>query len=119
MSPEPFPASAQWSAVSPSYDWQRHTEEHDIDYVYHGRVENLPPSTSKIVRIFLSSTFTDTTTERNLLMKNVFPDMRRYCRDKYDVDFQVRTTQLGPGAFLTIGTFCAWPDTIVHRKKRT
>ena len=89
-SSEPFPASAQWSAVSPSYDWQRHTEEHDIDYVYHGRVENLPRSTSKIVRIFLSSTFTDTTTERNLLMKNVFPDLRRYCRDKYDVDFQVR-----------------------------
>ena len=95
MSSEPFPTSAQWSAVSPSYNWQRHTEEHDIDYVYHGRVENLPRSTSKIVRIFLSSTFTDTTTERNLLIKNVFPDMRRYCRDKYDVDFQVCTAVLG------------------------
>ena len=65
-----------------------------MDYVYHGRVENLPRSTAKIVRIFLSSTFTDTTTERNLLMKNVFPELRRYCRDKYDVDFQVRVVGL-------------------------
>ena len=64
------------------------------DYVYHGRVKNLPRSTAKIVRIFLSSTFTDTTTERNLLMKNVFPELRRYCRDKYDVDFQVRVVGL-------------------------
>ena len=85
-----FPtASAQWSAVSPSSDWPRDTQEQLNDYVYHGRVENLPRSTAKIVRIFLSSTFTDTTTERNLLMKNVFPELRRYCRDKYDVDFQV------------------------------
>ena len=86
---KPFPASELWSCVSANYDWQRHTEQQDMDYVYHGRIENLPRSASKTVRIFLSSTFTDTTTERNLLMKNVFPEMRQYCRDKYDVDFQV------------------------------
>ena len=87
---EQFPESTQWSAVSSSSNWPRDTQEQLVDYVYHGRVENLPRSTAKIVRIFLSSTFTDTTTERNLLMKNVFPELRRYCRDKYDVDFQVR-----------------------------
>ena len=89
-----FPASADWSALSPRSDWPRDTQEQLVDYVYHERVENLPRSTAKIVRIFLSSTFTDTTTERNLLMKNVFPELRRYCRDKYDVDFQVRVVGL-------------------------
>ena len=84
-----FPSCPLWSAVLPNCDWQRNTEQQDMDYVYHGRIENLPRSASKTVRIFLSSTFTDTTTERNLLMKNVFPEMRQYCRDKYDVDFQV------------------------------
>ena len=84
-----FPPSVEWSAVKPTYEWLRGTDEQDIDYVYHGRMQNLPASTSKIVRIFLSSTFTDTYTERNLLMKNVFPELRKYCRDKYDLDFQV------------------------------
>ena len=78
-----------WSAVEPSYEWQRNTEEQDIDYVYHGRMENLPKPISKTVRIFLSSTFTDTVVERNALMKRVFPQMRQYCRDKHDLDFQV------------------------------
>ena len=84
-----FWPGVSWSTVLPSTNWQRFTEQQDMDYVYHGRIENLPRSASKTVRIFLSSTFTDTTTERNLLMKNVFPEMRQYCRDKYDVDFQV------------------------------
>ena len=87
--PPRFPVSEKWSSVLPSYVWQRQTDAQDVDYVYHGRTENLPRATSKTVRIFLSSTFTDTYTERNLLMKNVFPEMRKYCRDKYDLDFQV------------------------------
>ena len=28
--------------------------------------------------------------ERDILMKEVYPDLRRYCRDNYGVDFQVR-----------------------------
>ena len=84
-----FPPSDEWSAVAPSHEWARTTEEQDMDYVYHGRIGSLPKSSAKIVRIFLSSTFTDTVVERNMLMKHVFPQMRQYCRDKYDLDFQV------------------------------
>ncbi|KAK7479964.1 hypothetical protein BaRGS_00028791, partial [Batillaria attramentaria] len=46
-----------------------------------------PPS-DKIVRIFLSSTFTDTRHERNELMKEVFPRLRSWCQGQ-GYQFQV------------------------------
>ena len=84
-----FTSCPVWSAVGPSYEWPRNTLKDQIKYVTHGRFEDLPQSTSKTVRIFLSSTFTDTYTERNLLMKNVYPKLQKLCKEKYDLDFQV------------------------------
>ncbi|XP_074652791.1 NACHT and WD repeat domain-containing protein 2-like [Tubulanus polymorphus] len=52
-------------------------------------LEDLPILHSKIVRVFLSSTFTDTRAERNAAMQNVFPVVKKYCRDKYGFEFQV------------------------------
>eukprot|EP01103_Thecamoeba_quadrilineata_P016414 TRINITY_DN5482_c0_g1_i1.p1 TRINITY_DN5482_c0_g1~~TRINITY_DN5482_c0_g1_i1.p1 ORF type:complete len:1835 (+),score=369.73 TRINITY_DN5482_c0_g1_i1:132-5507(+) len=42
----------------------------------------------KIVRIFTSSTFTDTEYERNMLMKDVYPFLRGLCQ-KFGYEFQV------------------------------
>ena len=79
-----------WSTVRPDHAWRRQSTEDVADYVLHGRCTHLPPSPSKTVRIFLSSTFTDTYTERNLLIKDVYPKLQKLCREKYDLDFQVR-----------------------------
>ncbi|XP_060597775.1 NACHT domain- and WD repeat-containing protein 1-like [Ruditapes philippinarum] len=46
------------------------------------------PSQAKIVRIFTSSTFTDTKQERNMLMKFAYPKLKEYCR-KVGYEFQV------------------------------
>ncbi|KAK2159955.1 hypothetical protein LSH36_143g06023 [Paralvinella palmiformis] len=54
-----------------------------------GSLEDLPPLGSKIVRIFTSSTFTDTTTERNSLMETVYPRLKEFCREKHGLEFQV------------------------------
>ncbi|OWF44315.1 NACHT domain- and WD repeat-containing protein 1-like [Mizuhopecten yessoensis] len=46
------------------------------------------PSTSKIVRIFTSSTFTDTKHERNTWMTEAYPKLRSYCQSQ-GYEFQV------------------------------
>ncbi|XP_074658721.1 NACHT and WD repeat domain-containing protein 2-like [Tubulanus polymorphus] len=59
------------------------------DSVFRGCLDELPPLGSRIVRIFTSSTFTDTTLERNALMENVYPLLKKYCREKHGLEFQV------------------------------
>nr|KAG5687896.1 hypothetical protein BaRGS_027219 [Batillaria attramentaria] len=53
-----------------------------------GCLTDLPPEQSHSIRVFFSSTFTDMTTERNLLMKEAVPHLRDYCKEK-ELDFQV------------------------------
>ncbi|XP_064636934.1 NACHT domain- and WD repeat-containing protein 1-like isoform X2 [Lineus longissimus] len=46
------------------------------------------PDLAKIVRIFTSSTFTDTSVERNNLMEKVYPQLKTYCQER-GYEFQV------------------------------
>ncbi|XP_064214500.1 NACHT and WD repeat domain-containing protein 2 isoform X2 [Tribolium castaneum] len=64
-------------------------DDRTIDLIFAGSLENLPPVSSKIVRIFTSSTFTDTTMERNTLMAKCYPRIKDYCREKHGLEFQV------------------------------
>ena len=40
------------------------------------------PDQSRVIRVFLSSTFRDFAEERDLLVKKVFPELRRLCRER-------------------------------------
>ncbi|XP_057664227.1 NACHT and WD repeat domain-containing protein 2 [Diorhabda carinulata] len=64
-------------------------DDRTIDLIFAGSLESLPPVSSKIVRIFTSSTFTDTTMERNTLMAKCYPKIKDYCREKHGLEFQV------------------------------
>ncbi|KAJ8982590.1 hypothetical protein NQ317_005062 [Molorchus minor] len=64
-------------------------DDRTIDLIFAGSLEKLPPVSSKIVRIFTSSTFTDTTMERNTLMAKCYPKIKDYCREKHGLEFQV------------------------------
>ncbi|KAH8361900.1 hypothetical protein KR200_007131 [Drosophila serrata] len=64
-------------------------DDRTIDSIFLGSLESLPPVSSKIVRIFTSSTFTDTTMERNTLMAKCYPRIKDYCREKHGLEFQV------------------------------
>ncbi|CAB0044685.1 unnamed protein product [Trichogramma brassicae] len=64
-------------------------DEKTIDSIFAGSMKSLPPVSSKIVRIFTSSTFTDTTMERNTLMAQCYPKLKDYCREKHGLEFQV------------------------------
>jgi hypothetical protein len=59
--------------------------------LYRGQcaLDDLPPQNKKVVRIFVSSTFSDTKEERNALMQNVYPKLAELCRQKYGLEFQV------------------------------
>lgn len=84
-------------------------DDRTVDTIFQGSLENLPPVSSKIVRIFTSSTFTgtfkinwlilqfiklislsDTLMERNNLMSKCYPRIKDYCREKHGLEFQVR-----------------------------
>ena len=64
-------------------------DEKTVDRIFAGRLDKLPPVSSKIVRIFTSSTFTDMLMERNTLMEWVYPKIKEYCREKHGLEFQV------------------------------
>ena len=54
-------------------------------------------SSSRTVRVFLSSTFRDFSEERNLLVRKIFPELRRRCRERQvelvDVDLRWGITE--------------------------
>ncbi|CAH1405153.1 unnamed protein product [Nezara viridula] len=64
-------------------------DDRTVDLIFSGSLESLPPVSSKIVRIFTSSTFTDTTMERNTLMAQCYPKLKDFCREKHGLEFQV------------------------------
>ena len=64
-------------------------DEEAVDKIFAGSMENLPPLSSKVVRIFTSSTFTDMLMERNTLMEYVYPKIKEYCREKHGLEYQV------------------------------
>ena len=66
-------------------------DEKTVDRIFAGALTDLPPVSSKIVRIFTSSTFTDMLMERNTLMEYVYPKIKEYCREKHGLEFQVKS----------------------------
>ncbi|XP_038079386.1 NACHT domain- and WD repeat-containing protein 1-like isoform X1 [Patiria miniata] len=59
-----------------------------FEWLVQGKTTKLPSQDSNVVRVFLSSTFTDTIHERNRLLKDVFPELQKYCQGK-GLDFEV------------------------------
>ncbi|XP_023244232.1 NACHT and WD repeat domain-containing protein 2-like [Centruroides sculpturatus] len=64
-------------------------DDKSVDRIFMGSLVNMPPVSSKIVRIFTSSTFTDMSLERNHLMEDVYPKIKEFCREKHGLEFQV------------------------------
>lgn len=56
--------------------------------ILNGRYNRIPDLRKKFVRIFLSSTFTDTNAERDYLIEKIYPQLKEYCKQNYDLDFQ-------------------------------
>ncbi|XP_067662735.1 NACHT and WD repeat domain-containing protein 2-like [Haliotis asinina] len=67
---------------------KHHGKKSDTDEVIRGNVTVECPSTAKIVRIFTSSTFTDTWHERNALMERAYPALKEVCQQQ-GYEFQV------------------------------
>ena len=64
-------------------------EDSAIDNIFAGAFENLERVKHPIIRIYLSSTYTDMTAEKSLLMTEVYPKVKEYCRERYGAEFQV------------------------------
>lgn len=78
--------------------------------ILRGNFDSLVEQRSKAVKIFLSSTFSgnfffvnkinlklfqDTHTERDYLIKNIYPKLREYCQKTHGLDFQVYDMRWG------------------------
>jgi len=68
-----------------------------------------PRLVQKTVRIFLSSTFTDTKVDRNKLMEEVFEPIRELCQ-QHGIAFEVVDLRWGKtaGRVLEIGFHLKW-----------
>jgi len=44
---------------------------------------NPSPKGDRVIRVFISSTFRDMQAERELLVKQVFPELRRVCAERF------------------------------------
>ena len=64
-------------------------EDSQIDKLFAGDMENLPPWRQPLIRLYLSSTYTDMTLEKTALFAEVYPKLKEYCREKYGLEFQV------------------------------
>ncbi|KAI0242078.1 hypothetical protein LSAT2_014875 [Lamellibrachia satsuma] len=65
-----------------------------FERVLRGSLDKLPPEKSNVVRVFLSSGFTDFQHERNVLASEAVPQLRAYCHAK-GLDLQVVDLQWG------------------------
>ncbi|KAK3612217.1 hypothetical protein CHS0354_039489 [Potamilus streckersoni] len=62
--------------------------EDKFDAMIKGDMTDLPPLPKSIVKIFLSSTFSDMREERNMLAREVYPRLQKICAAQ-DLEFQV------------------------------
>lgn len=63
-------------------------EDSWFDNLFSGDLESLIDLPKRVVRLFISSTFTDMTLERNFLMEHVYPRLKKFCREQHGLDFQ-------------------------------
>ncbi|CAF1143580.1 unnamed protein product, partial [Didymodactylos carnosus] len=63
--------------------------------LYRGRFDNVPTHKSKSIRVFISSTFSDTIDERNILIETVYPKLKDYCHKAYGFEFQYSDMRWG------------------------
>lgn len=63
-------------------------DDQALDRLFSGDLNKLVELPKRLVRLFISSTFTDMTLERNILMECVYPKLKKYCREKHGLDFQ-------------------------------
>ena len=54
-----------------------------------GRLSDIGGENELSIRIFLSSTFTDTQYERNELIVKVFPELSRFCSDNFNLELRI------------------------------
>ena len=48
------------------------------------------PFRHPVVRVYVSSTYTDMMLEKNVLVTEVYPRLKELCRERYGLEFQVR-----------------------------
>lgn len=82
--------------------------------ILRGSIVDLPKQRSRIISVFLSSTFTgeitlsvslgydfvsfkrssiqDMKNERDTIIKNLYPELKKYCQNNYNLDFQVSSS---------------------------
>ena len=62
----------------------------DEDFLdgYHGRLESVPDTAFRAARIYVCST-ADFDAEKTILMKHSYSKLRIWCREKFDINFEV------------------------------
>ncbi|XP_060569674.1 NACHT and WD repeat domain-containing protein 2-like [Ruditapes philippinarum] len=61
----------------------------EMSGILDGSADEVSSSASRIIRVFLSSTFSDMAEERNMLLQDVYPKISEYAKNKYGVNFQM------------------------------
>ncbi|XP_021358901.1 NACHT domain- and WD repeat-containing protein 1-like isoform X2 [Mizuhopecten yessoensis] len=62
--------------------------EQKFERMIEGQLDNIPNIPRSVVRIFISSTFSDMRAERNAIVREATPKLREFCAE-HDLDFQM------------------------------
>ncbi|XP_022109801.1 NACHT domain- and WD repeat-containing protein 1-like isoform X1 [Acanthaster planci] len=68
--------------------------------IINGRIASLPPQPSRVVKVVLCCTKSDTEQERHALLRDAVPELQRHCQE-YGLDFQLVDMYCGPGDIAT------------------
>ncbi|CAF4666770.1 unnamed protein product [Rotaria socialis] len=77
-----------------SFDVSRNFIDKSIS-LYRGDLRDVPEQRPTSVRVFISSTFTDTIDERDSLIRIVYPKLQKYCLETYNVQFHYSDMRWG------------------------
>ncbi|GFR78450.1 NACHT and WD repeat domain-containing protein 2-like [Elysia marginata] len=60
--------------------------------------DDIPAVKAHVIRVYICAVGTDSMTERDVFVENVYPKLRAYCKDRYGLEFQVSDLTWGLSA---------------------
>ncbi|XP_053558868.1 NACHT domain- and WD repeat-containing protein 1 [Bombina bombina] len=76
-------------------------DQETLQNILRGKETPLPPETSNVVRLFISSTFSDMVAERDAIIELAYPEVQKFCQ-KNGLEFELVDMRWGVSDYATV-----------------